>query len=84
MAKLPDDSFRDTIGTIDEQGKRNFIHPKKPVGKLYEKRKILSYFLLTFLLSAPFIKINGNQFLLFNVLERKFSKWMGYSYMVGT
>ena len=45
MAKLPDDSFRDTIGTIDEQGKRNFIHPKKPVGKLYEKRKILSYFL---------------------------------------
>ena len=73
MAKLPDDSFRDTIGTIDEQGKRNFIHPKKPVGKLYEKRKILSYFLLAFLLSAPFIKINGNQFLLFNVLERKFS-----------
>lgn len=73
MSNLPDESFRDTIGTIDEEGKRNFIHPKKPVGKFYDKRKLLSYFLLAFLLSAPFIKINGNQFLLFNVLERKFS-----------
>lgn len=73
MAKLPDESFRDTIGTINEEGKRNFIFPKKPVGKLYEKRKLVSYGLLIFLLSAPFIKINGNQLLLFNVLERKFS-----------
>ena len=73
MSNLPDESFRDTIGTIDEKGKRNFIHPKKPVGSYYDKRKLLSYFLLAFLLSAPFIKINGNQFLLFNVLERKFS-----------
>ena len=73
MSNLPDESFRDSIGTINEEGKRNFIHPKKPVGKYYDKRKLLSYFLLAFLLSAPFIKINGNQFLLFNVLERKFS-----------
>lgn len=73
MSNLPDESFRDSIGTINEEGKRNFIYPKKPVGKYYDKRKLLSYFLLAFLLSAPFIKINGNQFLLFNVLERKFS-----------
>jgi len=70
---LPDDSFRDTIATIDETGKRAFIHPKKPVGPFYDKRKIVSYFLLLFLLSAPFIKINGNQFLMFNVLERRFN-----------
>ncbi|WP_428225580.1 cytochrome c oxidase accessory protein CcoG [Flavobacterium sp.] len=69
----PSDDFRDTIATIDEQGKRVWIFPKKPNGKLYDKRKIVSYFLLTFLFSAPFIKIKGNQFLLFNVLERKFS-----------
>ncbi|MFC4740750.1 cytochrome c oxidase accessory protein CcoG [Flavobacterium ponti] len=73
MSKLPDESFRDTISTINTEGKRNFIYPKKPSGRFYDKRKILSYFLLIFLLSAPFIKINGNQFLLFNVLERKFS-----------
>ena len=70
---LPDDSFRDSISTIDEEGKRAYIFPKKPVGRFYDKRKLVSYFLLAFLLSAPFIKINGNQFLMFNVLERKFS-----------
>lgn len=70
---LPDESFRDSISTIDEKGKRVFIHPKKPSGPFYDKRKILSYFLLAFLFSAPFIKINGNQFLMFNVLERRFN-----------
>jgi cytochrome c oxidase accessory protein FixG len=73
LSNLPEESFRDTIATISEDGKRNYIHPKKPSGPFYEKRKVLSYFLLAFLISAPFIKINGNQFLLFNVLERRFN-----------
>jgi hypothetical protein len=25
MSKLPDEAFRDTIGTIDEEGNRKFI-----------------------------------------------------------
>lgn len=65
--------FRDSINTIDEEGKRKWVFPKKPSGPLYEKRKLVSYFLLAFLLAAPFIKINGNQFLLFNILERRFN-----------
>tara|TARA_R100001369_G_scaffold5718_1_gene15772 strand:- start:614 stop:2035 length:1422 start_codon:yes stop_codon:yes gene_type:complete len=68
-----DESFRDSIGTIDKEGKRSWVYPKKPSGKLYEYRKYVSYFLLAFLFAAPFIKINGNQFLLLNVLERKFN-----------
>ncbi len=71
--KLPEESFRDSISTIDKSGKRAFIFPKIPVGRFYDKRKMLSYFLLAFLLGAPFIKINGNQFLMFNVIERKFN-----------
>lgn len=67
------ESFRDTIGTIDEEGKRKYVFPKKPSGRLYTARKWVSYFLLVFLLTSPFMKINGNQFLLFNVLERKFN-----------
>jgi cytochrome c oxidase accessory protein FixG len=70
---IPDESFRDSIATIDAKGKRAFIHPKKPSGRFYNKRKILSYLLLAFLLSAPFVKINGNQFLLFNVIDRRFN-----------
>jgi len=65
--------FRDSIGTIDEEGKRKWVFPKKPSGPLYEKRKLVSYVLLAFLFAAPFIKINGNQFLLFNILERRFN-----------
>lgn len=65
--------FRDSIGTIAEDGKRAWVFPKKPSGKYYEKRKIVSYFLIVFLFASPFIKVNGNQFLLFNVLERRFN-----------
>lgn len=65
--------FRDSIGTIDESGKRNFIYPKKPKGKHYTYRTYLSIALILFFISAPFIKIKGNQLLLFNVLERRFN-----------
>ncbi|WP_116769478.1 cytochrome c oxidase accessory protein CcoG [Maribacter litoralis] len=67
------DHFRDSIGTIKEDGKRAWVFPKKPSGKLYEYRKYVSYVLLVFLIASPFIKINGNQFLMFNVLERRFN-----------
>ena len=65
--------FRDSIATVDKEGKRNWIFPKKPVGKFYEYRKYVSYGLLIMLIASPFLKINGNQFLLFNVLERRFN-----------
>ena len=73
MSNRQDESFRDSIGTIDETGHRKFIFPKKPSGKLYEYRKIVSYFLLAILIANPFLKINGNQFMMFNVLERRFN-----------
>ncbi|MCO6149217.1 cytochrome c oxidase accessory protein CcoG [Flavobacterium sp. NRK1] len=68
-----DDEFRDRIATINQEGKRQWIYPKKPAGKFYKYRQKVSYFLLLFLIVSPFVKINGNQFLMFNVLERKFS-----------
>jgi len=73
MSKLPDEAFRDTIGTIDNEGNRKFIFPKKPSGKFYDYRKWVSYFLLIILVANPFVKINGNQFMMFNVLERRFN-----------
>ena len=51
---------------------RNFIYPKKPSGTIYNYRKWVSYVLLLFLFSAPFIKIGGEQMVLLNFLERKF------------
>ena len=73
MSNYSDESFRDSIATIDEEGNRKFIFPKKPSGKFYNYRKWVSYFLLLVLVANPFVKINGNQFMMFNVLERRFN-----------
>ena len=73
MSVQKDESFRDSIGTIKKDGKRQWVFPKKPSGFFYKYRTYLSWFLLFSLISAPFIKINGNQFLLFNIIDRKFN-----------
>ena len=73
METPENEKFRDSISTINEEGKRSWVFPKKPSGRFYKYRTYVSYFLLLILLSSPFIKINGNQFLLFNVLDRKFN-----------
>lgn len=73
MSSFENESFRDSIGTIDKDGKRVWMFPKKPVGKYYDKRKLVSYILLVVLVASPFIKINGNQLFLFNLIDRKFN-----------
>lgn len=66
------DDFRDHIGTMDEQGKRKWIYPTKPFGKLYNLRKYLSYLYLIVFFTLPFIKVQGEPLFMINVLERKF------------
>lgn len=66
------DAFRDRIATIDEEGKRKWIYPKKPSGNFHKWRSYLSWVLLVLLFSTPFIKINGNPLLMLNVIDRKF------------
>ena len=66
------DSFRDSISTISKDGNRNWIFPKKPKGRFYNKRTLFSYFLLAVMFVGPFIKLNGHPFMLLNVVERKF------------
>ena len=74
---LPDqitdtEEFRDHIGTVNADGKRNWIYPTKPKGRFYQYRTYFSWMLLALLFGMPFIKVNGEPFLLFNVVERKF------------
>lgn len=66
------DVFRDSISTVDEKGKRVWIYPKKPSGNLHRWRVAVTIFLLTLLFAAPFLKINGQPFILLNFFERKF------------
>lgn len=65
-------SYRDSLSTIGEDGKRVWIFPKKPSGIWTKRRTWLSYLLLVLLLGMPFIKIGGQPLLLLNFLERKF------------
>ncbi|WP_053406987.1 cytochrome c oxidase accessory protein CcoG [Persicobacter sp. CCB-QB2] len=67
-----DSQFRDTISTVDEQGKRIWIYPKKPSGRFHKARVYVAIFLLALFFVTPFIQIDGHPFFLFNVFERKF------------
>ena len=58
--------------TEEASGKRRWLYPLLRKGAFYKYRSYLSYFLLIFLFAAPHIKINGHQFMLFNIIERKF------------
>lgn len=68
-----DEQYRDSIATVDAEGKRIWIYPKKPKGRYHNKRVIVSIILLSILFAGPFIKIGGEPFLLLNIFERKFS-----------
>jgi polyferredoxin len=65
-------SFRDHIATVDEHGKGIWLYPKKPKGQFYNLRTWVSLVFLTFFLVTPFIKVNGEPLMLFNIFERKF------------
>ena len=64
--------YRNQLATVTDDGKRKWVYPKKPSGKFYNARTIVSFFLLAFLVVVPFIKVNGHQFLLFDFLNRNF------------
>jgi cytochrome c oxidase accessory protein FixG len=66
------ETFRDSVGTMDESGKRKWIFPKKPKGKFTNYRNLVSVILLIIFFVLPFIKVNGNPLLLINILESKF------------
>jgi len=66
------DEFRNSIGTIKDDGHRNWIFAKQPHGKLYNARTVVSLVYLVVFFALPWIKYQGDPLFLFNVLERKF------------
>jgi cytochrome c oxidase accessory protein FixG len=67
-----EEEFRDTLATVDEKGKRVWIHPKKPAGYFHNLRIWVTVFLLSLFFAGPFLQWQGRPFLLFNIFERKF------------
>ncbi len=69
---LSPDNFRDALATVQDDGKRNWVYPKKIKGYFYTYRTYFSWLLLAILFAGPFIKIDGRPWILFNIFERKF------------
>lgn len=66
------ESFRDSLATVDKEGKRKWIYAWKPKGKLYTMRKWLSYLYFIIFFGLPFVKINGRPLFMFNIPQGKF------------
>jgi cytochrome c oxidase accessory protein FixG len=70
--KIKDESFRDHLATLDENGKRKWIYAHKPKGKFYSIRTWLSYVYFIVFFGLPFVKVNGRPLFLFNIPQAKF------------
>ncbi|QIX62305.1 cytochrome c oxidase accessory protein CcoG [Hymenobacter lutimineralis] len=68
----PNDDFRDSIATVDADGKRVWLYPKQPSGPLYRARKWISYGLLALLFAGPWLRFRELPLLMLNLPERKF------------
>lgn len=66
------DAFRDKVATVDKKGKRIWMFPQEPLGKLYNYRKLVTLLYLVVFFSLPFAKYHGHPVFMINVLERRF------------
>ena len=62
----------DALSEKQQSGKRQWIYPLIRKGMYYKWRSIISYFYLVFFFAGPFLRINGQPFLLLNVVDRQF------------
>ncbi len=62
----------ETSGALRHDGSRRVIHPADVHGRFNTARKALFYALVAFMLSLPWIKINGNPAVLLDIAARRF------------
>ncbi|MBL0061972.1 MAG: cytochrome c oxidase accessory protein CcoG [bacterium] len=66
--------------TIGSHGKRKWVYQDITKGQWATRRNIVIAVLIVFYLVAPFIKINGNPFVLFDLVSRRFS-FFGHTFL---
>jgi cytochrome c oxidase accessory protein FixG len=72
QAEYKSGAFRDKVATVDNRGKRIWLFPQKPEGKLYNLRTWTSILYLAVFFSLPFIYVDDHPIFLVNVLQRHF------------
>jgi cytochrome c oxidase accessory protein FixG len=69
---VKDATFRDKVATVDQKGKRIWMFPQKPEGRLYNLRTLVTAVYLLVFFGLPFLKVNGHPIFLLDVLQRRF------------
>lgn len=67
-----EESFRDHLTTITEDGKAKAIIPTKPKGKWFNRRAALAIAYYALFFSLPFVFVNGRPLFLFDIVNGKF------------
>jgi cytochrome c oxidase accessory protein FixG len=67
------ETFRNELASVAPDGRRRWVYARKPSGRYYRARTVLSWFLLAFLVLAPFVTFNGLPLVKLGFLERKFA-----------
>lgn len=65
--------FREHLATSEKDGRRRWIFARQPSGQWYRWRTWMSWMLIGGMFAGPFVRIQGNPLLMFNVVERRFS-----------
>ncbi len=64
--------FRETLYTIDKRGNRRWVYNAIVKGRFFTRRNIVMTALMLFYLSMPWIVINGEQAIQFDIIGRRF------------
>jgi cytochrome c oxidase accessory protein FixG len=70
---MESDAFRDSLYNVDTSGRRVGFFPKRPKGRFFNARVIVSIVLLIIFFGLPFIQVGGEPFFILDVLHRKFT-----------
>lgn len=65
--------FRETLYTIDKQGKRKWVYSNLVIGSWFKRRAIIAYGLMALYLLMPWIEIGGKQGIRFDFPLRQFT-----------
>ncbi len=69
---MESDAFRDALYNVDTSGRRVGFFPKRPKGRFFNARVIVSTVLLIIFFGIPFVQVGGEPFFLLDVVGRKF------------
>jgi cytochrome c oxidase accessory protein FixG len=64
--------FRDALASVQEDGRRRWIHARQPRGRRYTMRTAVAVVLLVLFFAGPFVTRHGQPVLLLDIVSRRF------------